>query len=166
MRTLGIATDIFLFRVYIEVEQFPLRDYPSPFDMTPTPSFWFLPTATSLFPCCFHALYGNKGFQPPPPSTTARGSYTRGATGEGQKKLSGVKTWVACRALLDSVGVGELRLVDSPAPRGERGERVPCVRGRVVGHEKDGKRHFVFGDFCRKYFSWPFETERHRFYCK
>eukprot|EP00752_Nemacystus_decipiens_P018239 g16367.t1 len=33
-------------------------------------------------------------------------------------QISDVKSWVACRALLDSSGVGELRLVDSPLRRG------------------------------------------------
>lgn len=33
--------------------------------------------------------------------------------------LSEVSTWVSCRRLLDRMGAGDMRVVDSPVPRGE-----------------------------------------------
>lgn len=71
-----------------------------------------------------------------PPPSTAAGFSEIGAGDEAageRRKLSDVRTWVSCRALLDSVSVGELRVVNFPVPRGEGG--VAKAEGRRVKKE-------------------------------
>ena len=41
-----------------------------------------------------------------------------GSAGE-RGVISDVTTWVACRTLLDHMGIGDVRMVDAPVPRGE-----------------------------------------------
>ena len=51
-------------------------------------------------------------------ATPYRGVFGAGS-GEGACSVSDVTTWVACRTLLDEMGIGDVRTVDSPVPRGK-----------------------------------------------
>lgn len=96
-----------------------------------------------LAACCL--LLARKGVELPSLLGSEEVSHAFGAarTREGRDvDISEVKTWVGCRALLDSAGVGELRLVDAPIPRGEKKKRGGGPAG--VGKARGGRGTFVF----------------------
>ncbi|CAM9687678.1 unnamed protein product, partial [Scytosiphon promiscuus] len=64
---------------------------------------------------------------PPSPSEDARPRGSDGAAEESQK-VSDVTSWAACRALLDTTGVGDIRMVDSPVPRGDLSVAVEVLQ--------------------------------------